>query len=213
MNPLHPPAGPRVPAALRAPAGTASLGLAVLVGAALVFAPESRAQHEVPGEAHAYSRIKYADSLVSLNDRCIVAQSHLNTKVRPVYVNSQPIGFCCVKCPSVFVQDPDRYLLHQEIHLPDLIEPKREAILIPAMRVHVNYEIFYFATSQNRQKFLDDPVRYCGLLTDPVSQKRFKPGKSSPKESWEGRLFIFSSDSTRRVFDAKPETYAVRQGG
>lgn len=41
-----------------------------------------------------YPRVLYPDSLVSANDRCIVAREKLNRRVRPVYVNGTPIGFC-----------------------------------------------------------------------------------------------------------------------
>ncbi len=67
------------------------------------------AQPYVPGPEPAFPRLKYADSLVSPNDRCTVANK-LNPKVRPVYVNRIPIGFCRGGCPRVFVQDPERYL-------------------------------------------------------------------------------------------------------
>lgn len=41
-----------------------------------------------------HPRLKYADSLVSANDRCMVSQQKLNPKMRPVYVNGVPMGFC-----------------------------------------------------------------------------------------------------------------------
>ncbi len=53
-----------------------------------------RAQRRVPTADPEYSRIRYSDSLTSLNDRCMVRKSKLNLKVRPVYVNQQPVGFC-----------------------------------------------------------------------------------------------------------------------
>ncbi len=52
------------------------------------------AQRFVPGEEPELPRIEFADSLVSLNDRCIVRGTRLNLRIRPVYVNGQPIGFC-----------------------------------------------------------------------------------------------------------------------
>ena len=42
----------------------------------------------------AFPRIKYADSLTSANDRCIVSLAKLNPKMAPLYVNGVPIGFC-----------------------------------------------------------------------------------------------------------------------
>ena len=52
------------------------------------------AQRLVPTADPKYPRLKFADSLVTPNDRCIVSHSRLNPKVRPVYVNGVPIGFC-----------------------------------------------------------------------------------------------------------------------
>ena len=59
------------------------------------FAPTpAAAQHYVATADTLYPRIKYADSLVSANDRCMVLHRKLNTRVRPVYVNGVPMGFC-----------------------------------------------------------------------------------------------------------------------
>lgn len=67
-------------------------------GAALALAllqpAEPGAQRFVEGDAGGLPKIKYADSLVSLNDRCIVAGNRLNVRIRPVYVSGAPIGFC-----------------------------------------------------------------------------------------------------------------------
>ena len=52
------------------------------------------AQHHVPGSDPEHPRVQYADSLISLNDRCIVRQNKLSTTIPPVYVNGMPIGFC-----------------------------------------------------------------------------------------------------------------------
>lgn len=39
-------------------------------------------------------QIRYADGLVSANDRCPVKKSKLNRKMPPIYANGRPIGFC-----------------------------------------------------------------------------------------------------------------------
>jgi hypothetical protein len=52
------------------------------------------AQRYVPATDPAFPRLKYADSLTSANDRCIVSQAKLNPKMSPLYVNGVPIGFC-----------------------------------------------------------------------------------------------------------------------
>jgi hypothetical protein len=72
----------------------ARFGLAALL-AALVLAPQgAQSQRRVPTADPEHPRIKYADSLESVNDRCIVRMNPLNPKMRPVYVNRLPIGFC-----------------------------------------------------------------------------------------------------------------------
>jgi len=67
------------------------LGLAVLAGPGRGVAGDP---DYVPTEDPAHPRIRYADSLVSLNDRCAVRQGKLSTTYAPVYVNGRPIGFC-----------------------------------------------------------------------------------------------------------------------
>ncbi|MBI1799963.1 MAG: hypothetical protein HYR73_09815 [Candidatus Eisenbacteria bacterium] len=62
--------------------------LGVLVAAAAL------AQRYVPGADSTRPRLKYADSLTSINDRCIVTHNQLNPRIDPVYVNGVPVGFC-----------------------------------------------------------------------------------------------------------------------
>ena len=67
----------------------------VMIGVLLVFAVlTARAQRYVPTADPAHPRLKFADSLVSPNDRCVVSHDKLNPRVRPVYVNGVPMGFC-----------------------------------------------------------------------------------------------------------------------
>lgn len=60
----------------------------------VLLASAAPAQRYVEGTDPEHPRVQYADSLVSLNDRCIVRQNKLSTKIPPVYVNGKPIGFC-----------------------------------------------------------------------------------------------------------------------
>lgn len=69
-------------------AAGALLALALAVPVAL------NAQRFVETDDAGHPKVKYADSLVSLNDRCMVAGNKLNLKIRPVYVSGAPIGFC-----------------------------------------------------------------------------------------------------------------------
>ena len=71
---------------MRALAFSALLALFLIGGAS--------AQRYVATKDPDFPKIKYADSLVSPNDRCIVSQAKLNPKMAPLYVNGLPIGFC-----------------------------------------------------------------------------------------------------------------------
>lgn len=74
----------------------------IVPGAALLAVGLALGADPGPGVAQRYvatadtlhPRIRYADSLLSANDRCMVSQAKLNLAVRPVYVNGVPMGFC-----------------------------------------------------------------------------------------------------------------------
>ena len=73
----------------------ASLGgvtLALLLAAAL--AAPAGAQRYIPTSDPRFPRLRYADSLNSVNDRCVVTQHRLNPMIAPIYVNGTPVGFC-----------------------------------------------------------------------------------------------------------------------
>lgn len=166
----------------------------------------------MPTRDKAHWRIKYADSLVSINDRCAVKESALSTGIRAVYVNSQPVGFCCTTCPAVFVQGPEPYLERMKARFADPVEAKRPARIAARLRYHVNWEIYYFAERRNLDEFRKHVTRYCGTLTDPVSGARFRPTAKSPMVRHGGRPYYFTSDATRARFQAAPLQYAMRKG-
>jgi len=64
------------------------------VALAVALAAGVGAQRLVPTADPKHPRLKFADSLVTPNDRCMVSQAKLNPKVHPVYVNGVPMGFC-----------------------------------------------------------------------------------------------------------------------
>lgn len=74
----------------------------------------------------------------------------------------------------------------------------------------MNHEIFYFSSKAARDLFLEDPLRYCGLLTDPVSRRRFRPSVQSPHTTYRGRAYYFAADSSRTRFLATPQKFADR---
>jgi YHS domain-containing protein len=153
----------------------------------------------------------YRDSLISINDYCPVRKARLDPNRKPVYVNGQPVGFCCTPCPVTFSADPEKYLLGIHASFPCPVRPSRRAILDSTLRAKVNQDIFFFSSVAAKNRFLKDPLRYARTLTDPVSFERFQPTKSSPHVVFRGRDYYFAADSTRARFQAEPENWFERK--
>ena len=66
----------------------------------------------------------------------------------------------------------------------------------------MNQEAYFFSGNDSKKRFLTDPVRYSGPLTDPVTQKRFRPTPRSPHTNYQDRLYYFESPTTQRQFAA-----------
>jgi YHS domain-containing protein len=96
---------------------------------------------------------------------------------------------------------------------PSLFRPRAHAILDSSLRERVGFEIYYFSNTAEKARFRKDPLRYCGLLTDPVSMVRFQPTRSSPRTTFGGRVYYFSSDSTRARFLENPTLHQDRRTG
>ena len=105
------------------------------------------------------------------------------------------------------MQDPESYLQNEGIDLPCAVEPWKHAILDAAHRALVNHEVYFFSNDRARARFLEDPLPWCGLLTDPVSGQRFKPSGKSPKLVYEDRPYYFTSKKNLARFKADPEKY------
>ncbi len=110
---------------------------------------------------------------------------------------------------TAFVEGPDNYLKAQGITLPSAVDPSRAAVIDAEHRVFLNYEVFYFASDEVKQKFLADPIAYCGQLTDPVTLLRFRPTATSPRRDHRGRIYFFPAEESAAEFDADPHRYAV----
>ena len=187
---------------------TRSLSWVMLAGLA---ATAAMAQRFVPTADPKYPRLKYADSLVSLNDRCAVRKYKLSARVRPVYVNGEPVGFCCTSCPPIFFRRPEPYLKDFPVVLPDPVDSSRQAVVDSSLRLYVGQDVLFFADAKSMRTFEADPLRYCKVLTDPVSGVRFRPTPHSPEERYRGRHYYFDSDSTRVAFDRTPDRFWVRR--
>lgn len=89
------------------------------------------------------------------------------------------------------------------------IDTTRPAVIDSAHCALVNYEVYFFSTPALRTRFLADPRRDCGLVTDPIARARFRPGWRSPRFDFHGRPYFFLSDSTRALFVAAPDSFAT----
>lgn len=107
------------------------------------------------------------------------------------------------------MQDPETYLLAREIPVHSYFDVTRDAILDAEHRARVNYELYFFADAAERQRFLEDPRRHCGLVTDPVTHARFRPDPVSPRIDHAGQPFFFESDASRMVFASMPDSFAL----
>ena len=113
---------------------------------------------------------------------------------------------------AVFVEDPERYLNELGVQVPDFMDTTKAAFVDFATRSRVNFETFFFAEQAEKTTFDADPTRYVGFLVDPVNKMRFHPSTTSPHFDYNNRPFFFSSDSTRAMFAATPDSFAVARG-
>lgn len=90
--------------------------------------------------------------------------------------------------------------------------PERPAVLDSTLRIALNWEVFFFSDAKAMQMFQKQPLLYCGLLTDPVSQERFQPTRRSPRTEYKGREYYFMSKDHRATFRRDPAKHARRTG-
>jgi YHS domain-containing protein len=110
------------------------------------------------------------------------------------------------------VQDPERYLEEERIRLICAVHPNRRARLDPEFRAFVNHEVFFVHDKGALRTFRRNPIRYSGLLTDPVTRVRFQPTSRSPRWDYRGRPYYFQDRLNLRTFQAMPDSFAVRKG-
>ena len=109
---------------------------------------------------------------------------------------------------KVFVQDPQIQLQELGLAVADLLDPARPAVLDPTHRSFVNYETFFFADEADKRRFDADPAGSCGILTDPVTKERFRPGSDAPRSYYDGRIYIFITAENKAAFDNNPAAIA-----
>lgn len=100
-------------------------------------------------------------------------------------------------------------IAHMSRTLRDPVDPRRLGSLDPALRARVNGEIYRFSSAATRDQFSRDPLRWCGLVRDPVNEVCFVPNRLTPRLDWADGPYYFTSDSTRLAFSRNPMQYAI----
>ena len=93
----------------------------------------------------------------------------------------------------------------------DPVDTTRVASLSPDLRAKVNGEIYRFARGLTRARFRRHPVRWCGILRDPVTGVRFIPTPGSPRFDLADSPYFFVSDSSRRAFQSDTTRFAIHR--
>lgn len=107
------------------------------------------------------------------------------------------------------MQDVPGFVRKKGLEFRDYLDEREAAILDDEHCVRINYEAYFFANLWTLERFASDPVLYCGLLTDPVSRARFRPGEDSPRARHEGVTYYFESAANLALFQDSPETYRL----
>ena len=113
--------------------------------------------------------------------------------------------------PSAPVPAAEFLLEHMSRTLFDPVDPRQLGSLDPKLRSRVNGEIYRFANAANVSRFEKDPMRWCGIVRDPVSEVRFVPGRTSRRLDYSDGPYFFCCDSTRLEFSRNPERYAIHR--
>ena len=107
------------------------------------------------------------------------------------------------------MQDVPGYLRRKELTFACYLDPLEAAVIDEQHAMRVNYETYLFATNAARETFRADVVRYCGLVTDPVTKRRFRPGEASPSYEHQGVLYYFEGLDEYEAFVARPDDYRL----
>jgi YHS domain-containing protein len=101
------------------------------------------------------------------------------------------------------------FMNRDDLRVPCLVDPTRAARIERDCSARLNWELFFFADEAARARFLEDPLRWCGALTDPVTLQRFVPEADSPTAGHAGQTYYFASAENRALFEGDPEKYAA----
>ena len=107
------------------------------------------------------------------------------------------------------MQDFPVFVERKELSFRGHLDSRKQAIIDAEHCVRLNYEGFFFANLWNREQFVSDPILYCGILTDPVSKRRFRPNLDSPSTRHEEVTYYFENPEQLESFKAQPASYVL----
>ncbi len=105
--------------------------------------------------------------------------------------------------------DAEFALFHLQRALHDPVDTRLIGSLTTDLQFRVNGEVYRFANERTLRRFMGTPDLYCGLVRDPVSERRFLPSARSPQAYWVGGPYFFESESTKTAFVVDPQKYQV----
>lgn len=100
---------------------------------------------------------------------------------------------------------------HMKRTLWDPVDPRQLGSLDSTLRSRVNGEIYRFASQTTLARFERDPLRYCGILRDPVNGCIFLPARNAPRIEWADGPYFFTCDSTRLAFCRNPAQFVIQR--
>jgi YHS domain-containing protein len=109
---------------------------------------------------------------------------------------------------SVFVQDPQIFLNQLGVELACAVSDDRAAVIDESHRRQINWEVYFLSGDDAATTFDANPLQYCGLVTDPVSKTRFRPGDDSPRTVYQDRVYYFETAANLEQFNEMPEGLA-----
>jgi len=106
------------------------------------------------------------------------------------------------------VKDPQIFLNQLGVELNCVVSDERAAVIDEAHRRNINWEVYFVSGEEAATAFDSDPLQYCGQVTDPVSNTRFRPGEDSPRTVYQDRVYYFETAVNLEQFNEMPEGLA-----
>jgi YHS domain-containing protein len=126
-------------------------------------------------------------------------------KTNTLTVNGEKQYFCCGNCPAAFVKEPAKYV-KTSLNCP--VMKTQKVNLATGPRVAINDNLLVTCCGGCPGAIEKEPSKFVTELRDPVSNSMFKLTASSPHSMHKSVHYFFSSEESKKTFDAEPDKYA-----